>query len=69
MIKEYDAESLEPSGVEINTGEKVIRGKILCYEDKFFFRGDKNIKVLSKEGELLGTISNEPVEGAFHHFL
>lgn len=67
MLKKYNAENLESSGVEINTGEKVIRDEILCYEDKFFFRGEKDIKVLSKDGELLGTISNEPVEGAVYH--
>ncbi len=67
MLKGYDTETLEPNSVEINTGESVIRGEILYYEDKFFFRGEEDIKVLGKDGELLGTISDEPVEDSFYY--
>ncbi len=63
MLKGYDAETFKPNDVEINMGEKIIRSKILCYEDKFFFCGDEDIKILSNKGELLGTINDEPANG------
>ncbi len=62
ILKGYDIETLEPNGIEINTGERITRSDILYYEDKFFFWGDKDIKILSKEGELLGKFSDTPVE-------
>ncbi len=62
MLKEYDIETFEKKDVEINTGERAIISDILCYEDKFFFQGNSDIKVIDKKGKLLGKISVKALE-------
>ncbi|MBQ8435232.1 MAG: hypothetical protein IJX24_04405 [Oscillospiraceae bacterium] len=62
VITGHDSKTLEPNGIEINTGESAICG-ILYYEDKFFLQGKENITVLSNEGEKLGTIKSMGVDG------
>ncbi len=56
MLKGYDVETFIQDEVEINTGERAIISNILCYEDKFFFQRNNDIKVINREGDLLGTI-------------
>lgn len=62
ILSGYDIESLEPNDITIETGETSIGGVVLCYEDKLFLRGAENIKVLSKEGDLLGTVKSMGVD-------
>lgn len=64
MLKGYNIETFEPDDKEINTGERVISSDVLFYDNKFIFRGDKEIKILSNEGELLGTFSDELIENS-----
>ncbi|MBR5513621.1 MAG: hypothetical protein IKV85_06505 [Ruminococcus sp.] len=57
MLRAYDVETAERKTPEINTGERAITGDILCYDEKFFFQSNNDIKVINKKGELLGKIS------------
>lgn len=64
MLKGYNVETFEPDDNEINTEERVISSDVLFYDNKFIFRGDKEIRILSNEGELLGTFSDELIENS-----
>lgn len=67
MLKAYDVESFTQDEVEINTGERAIASDVLCYEAKFFFQANSDLKVIDKKGDLLGKISVKTLENTDYY--